>query len=139
WRTAEMIIRPAIDQPTHVGHDRPHILGFLLCRIRIIHTDVANAAELACDPKIEANRFRVTNVQVAVRLWRKTRNDLFVFSRANILSDNVANKVRRSSSLGRHGNRQKYRRRLESTTSLRSSVPYVPITPCFSEVFRDFA
>ncbi len=78
----------------HVSHDRPHIFGFLLCRIRIIHTDVANAAKLACDPKIEANRFRVTNVQIAVRLWRKARNDLFVFSCTNILGDNVTNKVR---------------------------------------------
>jgi len=40
-------------------------------------------------------------VQVAVRLGRKPGMDSFIFSRANILRDNVANKIRRRGSLDR--------------------------------------
>ena len=97
-RAAEVLVGPAVDQPMHVGHDRIDVFGFLLCRVGVVHANVADAAELVRDSEVEADRFRVADVQITVRLGRKTGADLFVFSRANILRDDVANKVRRCGS-----------------------------------------
>jgi hypothetical protein len=102
-----MILGPAVDQPMHVSHDRSNVFRFLLCGIGVVHADVANAAKLARNPKIETNRFRVADVQIAIRFGRKTGNDLLVFPRPKIFGDNVANEVRRPFCFSCHCNETK--------------------------------
>ena len=98
---AEVLVGPTIDQPFHIGHDRIDILGFFLRRVGIVHADVANSAELVCDAEVEANRFRVTDVQISVRLGRETRADRFVFPSPKIVRHNIADKIGGSRSLAR--------------------------------------
>ncbi len=58
--------------------------------------------ELVRDPEIETDRFRVTDVQITIRLRRKTRDDFLVFPRAQIFRDDVADEVGRSFRFSRH-------------------------------------
>ena len=55
--------------------------------------EVLVVAEFARDPKVETDRLRVTDVQIAVRLRRKTRDDLLVFPRPQILRDDVSDEI----------------------------------------------
>ena len=106
----------------HVRHDGPDVFCFLLRRIGIVHADVADAAELASDPEVETDRFRVADVQITIRLGRKARDDLLVFSGAQILRDDVADEVRRSFCFSRHRSGQSYRRTCRSTTRARNAL-----------------
>ena len=80
----------------NIGHDRIDILGFFFRRVGVVHADVADAAELVRDAEIQTDRFRMADVQVTIRLRRETRPNFSVLPRANILRDNVANKIGRS-------------------------------------------
>jgi hypothetical protein len=115
----------------HVSHDRLDIFGFFLYRIGIVHADVANAGELARDPEVEANRFRVADMKVTIGLRRKTSADLFVFARAEVVRDDLANEIRRCVSFSRHYNEQSYRRTLESTTFVQQ-IATLSSTQCVS-------
>ena len=64
--------------------------------IGVVHPDVANAAEFVRDAEVQADRFGVADMQIAVRLRRETGANLRVLSAANIFRDDVADKVRRS-------------------------------------------
>ena len=66
---------PVVNEPSHVRHDGIDVLGFFFCGVCVVHSHVANAPELARDAEIEANRFRVADVQITVRLRRKARVD----------------------------------------------------------------
>src|SRR5437667_1495312 len=83
-RTADIFVRPTVDQPAHVRHDGIDILGFFFCGISVVHSYVANAAELARNPEIETDRFRVADMEITVRLRRKTGMDLSVIPSPNI-------------------------------------------------------
>ena len=71
--------------------------------------NIANTSKLVCDAEIEADRFRVADVEITVWLRRKTGNDLFVFPGADVLRDHVANKIRWSLSFRSHCNERSYR------------------------------
>ena len=73
------------------------------------------------DPEVEANRFCVTDMQVAVRLRRKASHDLVVLPGANVFRDNVANKIRGRCSFVCHCNEENYRRTPRWTTFARAS------------------
>ena len=59
----------------HVGHDRLDIFRFFLGRIGVVHADVANPAKLVRDPELQTDRFRVTDMEITVRLRRNARDD----------------------------------------------------------------
>jgi hypothetical protein len=80
-----------------VGHDGIDKLGFLLFRIGVIHPHVANAAELARDPKIQGDRFDVADVEIAVRLRRETSLNFSPLSALQIFCHDFADEIGRGS------------------------------------------
>ena len=78
------------------------ILDVFLGRVGVVHAQVADAAELARDAEVQADGFRVADVQVAVRLRRKARVNLRIFFLGDVLGHDVADEIgrrRRSGSL----------------------------------------
>ena len=63
-------------EPAHVALDGVGVGLVLLLRIGVVEAQAAAPAELPRDAEIEADRFRVADMQVAVRLRRKPRRDL---------------------------------------------------------------
>ena len=45
------------------------------------------------DPKIQANRFRMTEMKVTVRLGRKTRDRGLMFPRGKVFGDDVSDEI----------------------------------------------
>jgi len=84
---------PTKEEAEYVRSIMADVFCFFLRWVRIIHANVADAAELARDSKVETDRFCVADVEITIRLRRKTGDDLFVFSGANVLRDNVPNKI----------------------------------------------
>jgi hypothetical protein len=83
-------------KPIHVVFDRIDVLDIFLARIGVVETQIAPAAELGGEAKIEANRLGVADVQIAIRLRRKPSVDsALIFALLEILSDNVAYEMRR--------------------------------------------
>ena len=76
WLQAQLVVRPAADEPVHVFGDGVHILDVFLGRVGVVHAQVADAAELAGDAEVEADGFGVADVEIAVRLRRKARVNL---------------------------------------------------------------
>ncbi len=52
--------------------DELHVLGL---GVRVVHAQVALAAEFACNPEVQADRLGMANVQIAVWLRREARGD----------------------------------------------------------------
>ena len=65
---------PLETEPAHVVLDRLDVLDVFLGRVRVVEAEVAQRRRTRCaTPKFEADRLRVADVQVAVRLGRKAR------------------------------------------------------------------
>jgi hypothetical protein len=75
-----------------------HKLDIFLARVGIIKPKIAESAEFSGETEIETNGFRMTDMQVAVRLRRKSRmNPAAVLVLLKILDNYVSNKMRRRS------------------------------------------
>jgi hypothetical protein len=92
-RVIEMLA-PIEADPLHVAHDRLGVFDFLFGRIRIVEPEIAVPAVFVGDSEIEADRFRVADVQIAVRLRREPRYDGRMPAAPEVLLDNFPNKVR---------------------------------------------
>ena len=79
----------------HVGHDGVDVFDLLLCRVGVVHAQVADAAELARDAEVEADRFALADVEVAVRLGRKAGVNFGALSAAHIFCHDVADEIGR--------------------------------------------
>src|SRR5262245_10345362 len=87
---------PLKAQPVHVAFDRLDILDIFFAWIGIIEAQVALAAELRRQAKVEADRFRVADMKVTVRLRRKPRvHAAPILALLEILGDDVADKMGR--------------------------------------------
>ena len=71
----EHLAVPAEPQPGDVLLDRLDVLDVFLRGVRVVHPEVAPAAELAGDAEVQADRLGVADVQVAVGLRGKPRVD----------------------------------------------------------------
>ena len=69
------VLAPVEAEPAHVLLDGVDVLLLLLGRVRVVEAEVAAAAELLGDAEVQADRLRVAEVQVAVRLRREARDD----------------------------------------------------------------
>ena len=69
---------PREAEPRDVLLDRVDVLDVFLRRVGVVEAQVADAAALGGDPEVQADRLRVADVQVAVRLRRKPRRDAAV-------------------------------------------------------------
>ena len=88
-------VAPVETQPAHVLLDRRDVLGTFLARIGVIQSQVSPSAGFSRNAEIEADRHDVPNVQVAVRLRRKTRHDLGVLAGLEVVVNDLANKIAR--------------------------------------------
>ena len=96
-RRVVFAVVPVEPQPPHVVLDRVDVLDVLLDRVGVVEAEVAVAAELAGDAEVEADRLGVADVQVAVRLGRKARDDAAaVLSGGDVGGDDLANEVLRA-------------------------------------------
>src|SRR6185436_2417544 len=94
-RGVQRLAAPVETQPVHVLDDRARVLRLFLLRIRVVEAEIAAPAELERDAEVEADRLRVTDVEIAVRLRRKAGNDGLMPSAAELLLDDLANEVTR--------------------------------------------
>ena len=69
---------PVKPQPAYILHDRIHVFHGFLGRVGVVEAQVSCSAEFGRQTKIEANRFGVTDVQVAVRFGREVGDDAAV-------------------------------------------------------------
>ena len=67
---------PIETQPAYAVLDGVDIFLLLLRRVRVVEPQIACAAEFPGDPEIDADRLGVADVQIAVGLRRKARDDL---------------------------------------------------------------
>ena len=77
------IFAPVEAEPMHVGLDRVDIFLLFLGRIGIVEAQIALAAEFLGDAEIQADRFGVADMEIAVRLRRKARDDGLVPARCS--------------------------------------------------------
>ena len=93
---------PRESQPRHILFDGVDILDVFLGRIGVVETQVAGPAAVLGDTEVQADRFGVADVKIAVRLgWKAGRDSSPVASRGDVLVDDGTDEVdgRR---LGRH-------------------------------------
>ena len=73
-----------------------HILGVLLGGIGIVHAQIAQTAVLLGRTEVDAQRFAVADVQIAVRLRRETGvngHSLELTTLCDVLVDKIVDKV----------------------------------------------
>ena len=88
-------IAPVESEPAHIALDRPHVLFTLLARISVVEAQKRAPTGFLGDAEIEADRHDVADVQVAVRLGRKPRDNLRVLAGLEIVMNNLADEVPR--------------------------------------------
>ena len=103
-RGVELAIVPTEAQPADVLFNGVDVLDVFLGGIRIVEAEVALAAELLGDAEVEADRFRVPDVQIAIGLGRKAGHHFAtVLAGLLILGHDRADEVERG---GRGGGRR---------------------------------
>ena len=89
-------ILPVESEPAHIFLYGTGIHFVFLDWIRVIEAEEGPAFIFVGNPEIKANRFRMTDVQVAVRLRRKSCDDgTVVFAARNVFGNNLANEIDR--------------------------------------------
>ena len=86
-------VLPVEPEPANVGLDRVDEVLLLFQRIRVVEAQVAAPAELLGDAEIQADRHRMPDMQVAVRLGREARDDLGVLATREVLRDDRADEI----------------------------------------------
>ena len=89
----KIIFAPIEAEPAHVFLNGFDVFDVFARRVRIVHAQMAFPAVFLRHAEIEANRLRVPDVQVAVRLGRETRNDALDRSRGEVVVDDLTNEV----------------------------------------------
>jgi hypothetical protein len=85
---------PLEPEPADVLFDRLDVFHVFLGGVRVVEAQVARAAEVARDAEIQTDRLRVPDVQVAVRLRRKSRGDTtIVLSGLEVFRDEGSDEV----------------------------------------------
>src|SRR5581483_10524050 len=98
-RVAMLLPREA--EPAYILFDRVDVLDVFLRRVRVVIAEIAPAAELA---EIETDRFRMADVQIAVRLRREPRDHGLIAAGAEVFIDDLTNEIARfGRALGAHG------------------------------------
>ena len=91
-----VLVRPPLEaEPAHRLLDRVDILLLFLRRVGVVEAQVAAPAVLGREAEVEADRLRVPEMQVAVRLGRKAGHHLPVAAGAEVRLDDLADEVAR--------------------------------------------
>ena len=87
---------PTEPEPADIVLDGRDVFDVLFRRVRVIEAEVAGAAVLFSDAEVQADGFRVTDMQVPVRFGREARaNTAMVFPRSHIVGDDATDEVHR--------------------------------------------
>ena len=84
---------PSKAQPGHVLTNRVDVFLIFLGRIRIVEAEVAVPGEGTRQTEVKADRLRMPDVQVTVRLRRETSDNGLVFSLLQVLLDDIADEI----------------------------------------------
>ncbi len=84
---------PVEAEPAHVALDGVDIFLLFLGRIGVVEAQVAAPAELLGDAEVEADRFGVADMEVAVGLGRKAGDDLADAAGVEVGLDDVADEI----------------------------------------------
>ena len=87
---------PGKAEPADILFDGFDVFRVFFCGVRIVHAQVADAAEFFGGAEIDAQRLAVTDVQIAVRLRREARvhlHALILAAGADILFDKGLDKI----------------------------------------------
>src|SRR5687768_8931505 len=86
---------PGETEPAHVFLDGLDVFGVFLRGIRIVEPQVARAAELSGDTEVQADRFRVADMEIAVRLgWKACGHTAGVLAGLEIVRNDRPDEVR---------------------------------------------
>ena len=98
----EQQLIPLKAEPRDVFLDGVDVFDVFLGRIGVVEPQVARAAVLGGDAEVQTNRLGVSDVQIAVRLGRKTgRDPAVVFAGGEVLFHDRADEIDRSRRRGR--------------------------------------
>ena len=86
-------VAPVEAQPAHVILDCLDVLGTLFARVRVVEPQEGAPARLGGNTEVQADRHDVPDMQVTVRLRRKTGHDFLVLAGLEVLVDDLANEV----------------------------------------------
>jgi hypothetical protein len=87
------MLSPVESEPADISFDRINEFLLLFQWICVVEAQIAVPAEFLRNAEIEADRFCVPDVQVAVRLGRETGDNATVASGRQVGPDNVANEI----------------------------------------------
>ena len=122
---------PPEPEPAHVFADRFRVFDVLFRWIGVVEPEVARPAELPRDAEIEANRFRVPDVEVPVRLgWKAGDDPAVVPAGPDIVGHGRTNEVdpRRGIAFGGADGRV----RAVPVHGVQTSI--IAVSPCFPRV-----
>ena len=101
-RGVEELVAPVEAEPAHVALNRLDVLQVFRRRVGVVEAEVASAVEVEREAEVQADRFGVADVEVAVGLRRKAGDDAApVLVRGLIRLHEVADEVRGARVLGR--------------------------------------
>ena len=84
---------PVIAEPVHVGLDGIDIFLLFLGRVGVVEAQMALAGKLLRDAEIQGNRLGMADVQIAVRLRRKSGHDPAVLLGGEVGLHDVADEI----------------------------------------------
>lgn len=87
------VFAPVEPKPPDVVLDGLDVLRVFGCRVGVVHAQVTLAAEPLRKAEVEADAFRMTDVQVPIRLGWKPRDDLLVASLSEVIGDDGFDEV----------------------------------------------
>ena len=91
----EKFFFPFKAEPLHVLADGIDVFHIFLGRVRVVEAEVRKAAELFGGAEVQADGLGMSNVNVAVRFGRETRQHVIALAGLEVINDNVLNKIRR--------------------------------------------
>ena len=91
-----VLVRPPLEaEPAHRLLDRVDILLLFLRRVGVVEAQVAAPAVLGGEAEVEADRLRMPEMKIAVRLGRKARHHRLVLAGGEIRLDDLTDEVAR--------------------------------------------
>ncbi len=99
-REAELV--PCEAEPGHVPLNGLHVLRLLFCRVRVVEAEVALPAELLRQAEVQTDGFGMADMEVSVRLRRKTGVHLLHDAPFEVVQYDLFNEVRAFARLDLH-------------------------------------
>ena len=84
---------PLETQPAHVLLDRQRVFLAFLFRVGVVETQVAFSLVILRQSEVQADGFGMADMQIAVRLRRKARDDAAVLAACQIGIDDIADEI----------------------------------------------